>query len=296
MVSLALRLLIASIIITIICDAQNQSTLVQQAVEAAKIRARSLGGTGASALLPFTTAGVVSTWAVPANVDSFDLDVYGAAGATYTGSPTNTNTGGLGGHLTVLGIPAASYVGTTLYLYIGKQGNTFNGGGSGGTAGLIGGGATDVRTTSGVLSSRICVAGGGGGAGQTSGNLINGGGGGSSTGGNGVSLAPLTQTTGGGGGSQSAGGVGYTYSTFTGGAGTLGSGGTGVNGGGGGGGGYYGGGGGTRSSGGGGGSSFVNSAFTSLISTNDQNKNGGDGFILITYYCASGFVTSGSNR
>ena len=53
-----------------------------------------------------------------------------------------------------------------LYIYVGGggyAGNSFNGGGSGYFDYCGGGGATDVRTISGNLTSRLIVAGGGGG-------------------------------------------------------------------------------------------------------------------------------------
>ena len=54
-------------------------------------------------------------------------------------------------------------VGQTLYIYVGSV--DFNGGGGAGQCGGIGGGATDIRTISGNLTSRLIVAGGGGGGG-----------------------------------------------------------------------------------------------------------------------------------
>ena len=58
--------------------------------------------------------------------------------------------------------------GQTLYIYVGSLGfnrgsASFNGGGSAGRYGGSGGGATDIRTISGNLTSRLIVVGGGGG-------------------------------------------------------------------------------------------------------------------------------------
>jgi Glycine rich protein len=69
--------------------------------------------------------------------------------------------GGLGGWVQALLSVSADQ---TLYIYVGSVG--FNGGGVGvaGQYGGSGGGATDIRTISGNLTSRLIVAGGGGGA------------------------------------------------------------------------------------------------------------------------------------
>lgn len=83
------------------------------------------------------------------------------------------------------------------------------------------GGATDIRTVSGSLASRLFVAGGGGGGGTTYANWAGWGG----LVGQDGNLSPLN---GGMGGTASAGGAGATYSTNTplAGAGSLGTGGT----------------------------------------------------------------------
>ncbi len=111
--------------------------------------------------------------------------LYGAAGGT---GPNNN--GGYGGMAE--GSKTFS-PGTTLYLYVGGQGDAggnadqgaantraggFNGGGRGSRGGSGGGGATDIRTTSGDLTTRILVAGGGGGCGYESCNDAGGHGGG----------------------------------------------------------------------------------------------------------------------
>lgn len=137
--------------------------------------------------------------------------------------------------------------GTKLYVYVGAPGRTavtgtgagYNGGGNPGASGWSGsgGGATDVRTTSGNwtdgLSSRIAVAAGGGGGGCYG----DGGYGGALTGGSGGTK----------GGTQTSAGPG----------GRFGVGGTPTPDGGGGGGGWYGGGAGNDDVGGGGGSSYI---------------------------------------
>ena len=137
--------------------------------------------------------------------------------------------------------------GTNLYVYVGAPGRTavtgtgagYNGGGNPGSSGWSGsgGGATDIRTTTGNwtegLSSRIAVAAGGGGGGCHG----NGGYGGALVGGSG-GVRGGTQTGAGPGGKF---GVGGTPSPD----------------GGGGGGGWYGGGAGNGDVGGGGGSSYM---------------------------------------
>lgn len=74
------------------------------------------------------------------------------------GNNVNGPPGGLGGWVQAsLSVTA----GQILYIYVGGDGITagsFNGGG-----GARGGGATDVRTISGNLTSRLIVVGGGGG-------------------------------------------------------------------------------------------------------------------------------------
>ena len=78
--------------------------------------------------------------------------------ATGSVGGSSQNTGGLGGWVQAL-LPVSA--GQTLYIYVGTV--DFNGGG-GANWGGRGGGATDIRTISGNLTSRIIVAGGGGGA------------------------------------------------------------------------------------------------------------------------------------
>jgi hypothetical protein len=144
---------------------------------------------------------------------------------------------------------------TMLYVEVGGSGGGFNGGGT-----RNGGDASDVRLVPraqpGSLSSRAVVAGGGGGSGYFPGGDAGADGAGGAAGGK----AGTASNGGAGGGPCSS-------PCASGGAGSLGQGGTGVGGGGGGGGGYYGGGGGSsancganycdESGGGGGGSSYA---------------------------------------
>jgi hypothetical protein len=139
------------------------------------------------------------------------------------------------------------------------------GGGGGGGVGGAGGSASDVRTESGKLSSRLIVAGGGGGGT----GVGSGGKGGSASGESGEAGANSFSAGGGGGGTQKEGGKGGSAGEGEphgpGSEGELGQGGSGgVCDGGGGGGGYYGGGGGggacpvdAGGGGGGAGSSYI---------------------------------------
>jgi Glycine rich protein len=85
------------------------------------------------------------------------VNATGSQGATgsYSGLPARA---GYGGWVQAL---LSVSVGQTLYIYVGSV--DFNGGGGAGQWGGIGGGATDIRTISGNLTSRLIVAGGGGG-------------------------------------------------------------------------------------------------------------------------------------
>ena len=77
------------------------------------------------------------------------------------GGGNDQSSGGLGGWVQAsLSVTA----GQKLYIYVGGDaGTSFNGGGTGPFVRYRGGGATDVRTISGNLTSRLIVAGGGGG-------------------------------------------------------------------------------------------------------------------------------------
>lgn len=157
--------------------------------------------------------------------------------------------------------------GDKLYLHVGGS-SGYNGGGSSSSSTKIGGGATDVRLSSGSwdnfdgLKSRIMVAAGGGNVtSKTSGALP--GDGGTLKGGNGVAHSSVGSSYIGYGGSQTSGGARASSAT-TGSAGSFGKGGAGGVGpgdpnhyGSGGGGGYYGGGGSAWHAGSGGGSSYI---------------------------------------
>jgi len=96
---------------------------------------------------------------VPAGAARITVDAFGAAGGGYS-----SGNGGLGGYISVSNIPVSSFVGQTLYIYVGGAGaqNTAPGLGGGGdrVSGdnneyTSGGGATDLRTSLSDLSSRF---------------------------------------------------------------------------------------------------------------------------------------------
>jgi hypothetical protein len=251
-------------------------------------------------------SGSATTLAIPAGVNTCQLEVFGAAGGTAQGSTAN----GKGGY--ARGVYTLGGGATTVYAYVGGQGASrtastgsgtlaggFNGGGNGfwasnttnqGYASSGGGGGTDFRIGGTALANRVIVAGGGGGeGGGTGGN------GQFSTGGNGepASAGQPFSAQGGFGGTQLAGGAGGGASSAgnssAGNAGSLGVGGDGgpnrtYGQGGGGGGGYYGGGGGGTcgngsGAGGGGGSSFVGSL---ALSATLNGINNGNGYAIFT--------------
>eukprot|EP00596_Hydrurales_sp_CCMP1899_P009232 CAMPEP_0119037754 /NCGR_PEP_ID=MMETSP1177-20130426/6249_1 /TAXON_ID=2985 /ORGANISM="Ochromonas sp, Strain CCMP1899" /LENGTH=177 /DNA_ID=CAMNT_0006999405 /DNA_START=321 /DNA_END=854 /DNA_ORIENTATION=- len=116
----------------------------------------------------FLFYGSVQTFIVPANTSEIDLELKGAQGGYYS------NPGGYGGYIKVS--RHAVTPGQFLYIYVGAQGNSFNGGGEGTDYfGTFGGGATDVRTKIDDLTTRILVAGGGGGGAYASGGRSGGG-------------------------------------------------------------------------------------------------------------------------
>jgi len=239
----------------------------------------------------FSYTGAEQTLTVPSGVESITIVAYGAQGG-FDGSIA----GGLGGYST--GTVSVT-PGNTIYIYVGGQGTSGNGGiacnlaggwngggdtgnccGGGGVAGGgagAGGGASDVRIGGNNYSNRVIVAGGGGGAGSNRTGAYGGGATGGATG----SYAGV-QTT---GGTQSAGGQGGGHysgcnpepdSESTDGA--LGTGGRGDgNDGGGGGGGYYGGGGGANNYGGGGGSGYIGGVSNSTIIAGDSSMPDPDG-------------------
>ena len=257
----------------------------------------------------FSFTGSSQSWTVPTGITSLSFDVRGARGGNSNATTSiatgcsggGANIGGLGGKVTgTLNVTG----GSTLYFYVGGKGadavgqatsGGFNGGGgvglytnaslpvnSSGCFPGAGGGASDIRTSLGTLSSRLVVAGAGGGAGGW--DPSNGGAGGGLVGGNGgsVTWGSNTAAT---GGTQSAGGnkaavCGGSYGTSA----QLGLGGNGTgcgSGGGGGGGGYYGGGGGQHVSGAGGSSYTHPTLATSVAHT--QGSQDGDGVITITF-------------
>jgi len=122
-------------------------------------------GHGVFCSLTFSYTGSVQQWVVPVGVATLTIDAYGAAG----GNSIYGYKGGLGGYISVSNIAASSFVGKTLFIYVGQAGalntdtaTSFGGGGgvvSGDTYGYTsGGGATDLRTSLSDLSSRcVCV-------------------------------------------------------------------------------------------------------------------------------------------
>jgi hypothetical protein len=110
----------------------------------------------------FVFTGTPQTYVVPANVNALRVDACGARG----GWDAGTNTG-FGGYVSAI-IPATP--GSTLFVYVGQFGyrGNYNGGGTGNTVALSGGGGTDIRSANGGasgsqnLGSRLVVAGGGG--------------------------------------------------------------------------------------------------------------------------------------
>lgn len=176
--------------------------------------------------------------------------------------------------------------GEKLYVYVGQENSTFNGGGSSSVSNKKGGGATDVRLSGGAwndvtgLKNRIMVAAGGGGVTSNAENA-QGGVGGTLTGGTGSAhMSVITGDYVGYGGTQTAGGR-IGSSATSGSAGKFGIGGTGGVGpgdtshvGAGGGGGYYGGGGSAWHAGAGGGSSFI-SGYTGCNSVNSSGAASG---------------------
>ena len=222
--------------------------------------------------MTFNYAGTVQTYTVPALCKQILVVCAGASGDSY---------GGYGGSITAY-ISVTPF--TVLYVYVGGS-NTYNGGGAGYNAGN-GGGASDIRTRQGDLTSRLLVAGGGGGGvagfdyGGYGGQAYAGNGGTYSVGGPGYGAS---QTGGGPGGYNPFGNGNYGYFGF-GGSGTFPLSG-------GGGGGYYGGGGGGYYSAGGGGSSYYNPTKCTLVS-NLGGVNPGYGYVIIT---PSAFATPQGN-
>jgi len=247
--------------------------------------------------ISFTYTGDYYQWTVPSGVTSISFDISGAAGGTNWSSGITTAKGGrVQGTLSVT-------PGATLFVYVGGAGsqaittsnaNTggWNGGGLGGTGngtspncycGTGGGGATDLRTTAGVLSSRLLVAGGGAGSANNYRTIQDSGG----DGGGLIGTSSFTNAAGSSnatGGTQSAGGTGNKWNSWpqsTNGSLGIGSDAASTTGGGGGGGGYYGGAG-ASWTGGGGGSSFTHPSLAASI-THTQGFKTGNGSASLTY-------------
>ncbi|PJI76626.1 autotransporter-like protein, partial [Polynucleobacter brandtiae] len=244
-----------------------------------------------------------TSWVVPVGVS--------AISATLAGGQGGGSGGGLGGQVQATNVAVSA--GSTLYIYVGGQGNSSSGTASGGSNGGgsatssnsnlgytidvgSGGGASDVRLDGTALSNRILVAGAGGGS-SGGYHASAGGNGGGLVGSDGI--AALSGAGAGLGSTQSGGGSGGSGNggASTGESGSLGLGGStgyGYWGGGGGGGGYFGGGaGGSDSSltnyfsrggggGGGGGSSYANSLVATGV-TYTSGSQSGAGFVSISY-------------
>jgi Glycine rich protein/GEVED domain/Secretion system C-terminal sorting domain len=247
--------------------------------------------------------GSYSTWTVPTGVSNIYLDMQGATGGNGYGG-----NGGNGGRV-IATVPVTG--GSSVYIYVGGAGTSYNYTGSvavggttaGGSAGYYaggGGGASDVRVGGTALSNRVAVAAGGGGGGYWCGGVQDKGGyGGGLTGFAGYECNSYTNTSyTGQGGTQTAGGASAGY------GGSAGSSGTGGNAGyyyygGAGGGGYYGGGG-SYYGGGAGGSSWVTASGTVTLDTGNYNS-AGNGVVVVSYnaatintsYGANGFAVSG---
>ena len=219
---------------------------------------------------------------VPEGVYSLKVEAFGAQG----GAAVERGVGGLGGYISTTLVVTP---GQRLYVYVGGAGDLYSGGYNGGgnpapsaTSNCYvypapggGGGATDVRTSVGDLTSRLVVAAGGGGDGYdgwdgAAGGIVGGYGGGATGVDGGIDdyYAPASSeyNYGGGGGTKEKGGVGGLCCRpdilgNKGSAGDFGIGGDGNSCGGGGGGGWYGGGGGGASGGGGGSSYAVSGTF-----------------------------------
>lgn len=122
-----------------------------------------------SATQTFSYTGNVQSFTVPSDLYSLTIDAYGSQGANYD----SLGTGGLGGYIQA---SISATPGQTLNVYVGGQ-SGFNGGGTGGIGnsygnGIRGGDATDIRTVSGSLTSRLVVTGGGGGGGYADCTII----------------------------------------------------------------------------------------------------------------------------
>ncbi len=252
-------------------------------------------GTASGVTCTYSYTGAEQGFTVPTGVTTVSVTAVRAPGAA---DSFNDAAGGYGSavHATITGLTG----GTTLFVDVGGAGagdvGGFNGGGQGGLGSCSfgysmsggGGGASDVRTVSGDLSTRLVVASGGGGGGgaaldthvsangscTNTGVGVGGGVGGNGGGGDGGASVFffMGQAAGGSGGAGSGGGLGGS-GIESGGNGSLGSGGSaadsplGPAGGGGGGGGGAGGSGKYGSGGGGGGSDLTAATIAGVSST-----------------------------
>jgi hypothetical protein len=262
-----------------------------------------------AAAATISTVGSSLTFSYTGSAQSFEVTVTGFYSIALSGASGGNRQGssyGKGGYTygTIF-----LREGTILYVYVGGEGGTseggYNGGGNGGGGG---GGATDVRTIGGSwndtygLRSRIMVAGGGGGHNDINSTTINNNGygyGGGLNGGDGNSYKTTSTVDPdyrGRGATQTSGGAGSTRPTAAsnGGFGYGGNGGPYSDGhmGGGGGGGYYGGGGAVWHAGGGGGSSFI-SGYSGCNAVNASGTHTGSAFHYSGYAFSNGTMTAG---
>jgi hypothetical protein len=207
-------LILGAIVLAVVAFAGTRPTIKPQPVHAATTT-------------PFGFTGAEQTFPVPAGVSRVRIEVFGGRGAPGCNGVTP---GGNGGNVAAI-VPVTP--GSTLFVNVGGNGvpaspaaggaGGFNGGGSGGTStgaapqfhGGGGGGATDVRTVSGSLATRLIVAGGGGGGGGCGGAPAGTGGAGAT----GEVNFAITSTQGSNGGGPNAGTGGFN-GPFGGGPGT----------------------------------------------------------------------------
>ena len=227
---------------------------------------------GINSLAYVSTGGNNETYSVnvPANATSMTAKLWGAGGAGVGECPTNSFSGGSGGH--VEGTVPVS--GGTVDVYVGGSSSGSPVGSAGYGAGA-GGGLSAVK-----YSGNILIAGGGGGAGQN-GQGGAGGGNGNGSSGTGPNNASGGTSSGGGGGAQSGSSWNNGSNVRNGGRGD-GSGSNQGNRGGGGGAGYYGGGGAggdgngnCTGGGGGGGSGTISGSWADTVSQSGETGTGG---------------------
>lgn len=231
----------------------------------------------------FDYTGAVQTFVVPSGIKKITVDCVGARG----GVGDNSSLLNLGGRVEC---SLSVTPGETLYIYVGGSGATsgYNGGENTYETSYAylyrGGGASDIRTISGDLNSRLIVAGG---SGSNSANSKKGGNGGGLIGAPGVSGGSFTAS----GGTQTSGGVNSWLTASNGSLGEGGPGGSASYRAGSGGGGWYGGAGGTGASGsggkgctgGGGGSSYTNpDRCSDVVHTQGYSAATGNGWIILS--------------